>query len=208
MKVEVKRNTNLPNERRDDESVSVFPLLFGIVAALVVLMWYFRLRGSDSPIEYESPFRSMVVHDTIYLHDTVYIHDTTQVVRDVFVRHQAAPDTTHYTVAQIYAMYYGANGMKPDRDRAARYARPFAEKGNVDCQMLLGNYYYSTKPMKYGMDGKSQSDYRNAFYWYKRAAQAGNHKAMVFVSEMYRAGIGVEQNTREADRWAARAKEK
>lgn len=206
MKVVVRHNRPEDDGRLDSEDRSIIPLLLAVGLLLVsVYMWYAKTHDIDTSILPEWPQLRVGVHDTVYVHDTIYVHDTTVVVKEVITRREAAPDTAHYTVAQIYSMYRGEAGVKQDKARAARYARPLAEKGDVECQMLMGNYYYSRKPPVNAFGVKPDDDYRNAFYWYKRAAEAGNHKAMRYVSEMYRNGLGVKQNTREADRWAARA---
>jgi S1-C subfamily serine protease len=77
-----------------------------------------------------------------------------------------------------------------DYQAAFREWEPLAQSGEVDAQFALGYLY------EYG-EGVTQS-YRQAAYWYGKAADAGDADAAVAMGYLYESGLGVKQNFRRA----------
>ena len=44
-------------------------------------------------------------------------------------------------------------------------------------------------------------DYAEAAKWYRKAAEAGDAKAQLFLADMYRDGKGVPKDLRQAEKW-------
>lgn len=65
-----------------------------------------------------------------------------------------------------------------------------AEAGDPTAQRDLGYGYLRGKNV--------EQDYEKAFHWYSRAADAGDPRAMVAVSRLYRDGLGVRKNEHQA----------
>lgn len=82
-----------------------------------------------------------------------------------------------------------------------------ANKGDVDAQSQLGRYYYSGTGI--------QQDYKQAFKWLYKAAEAGNAEALFYVGRMLDKGLGVSKSpdyaaaayTAAADKGYTRAEE-
>lgn len=87
----------------------------------------------------------------------------------------------------------GINGFIKSPAEAARYYRKAAEQGNVQGQVMLGNFYSQGT-------GVIQ-DYREALRWYRKAAEEGNLDAQIALGEMYEKGQGTPQDYSEALRW-------
>lgn len=77
-----------------------------------------------------------------------------------------------------------------DYQAAFREWEPLAQNGEVDAMFALGYLY------EYG-EGVTQS-YRQAAYWYGKAADAGDVDAAVAMGYLYESGLGVKQNFRRA----------
>jgi S1-C subfamily serine protease len=77
-----------------------------------------------------------------------------------------------------------------DYQTAFREWEPLAQSGDIDAQFALGYLY------EYG-EGVTQS-YRQAAYWYGKAADAGDVDAAVAMGYLYESGLGVKQNFRRA----------
>ena len=82
-------------------------------------------------------------------------------------------------VELLYRLYYygshsGSPTIKKDREKAARFIRPYAENGNAVAQRLLGDYYYI-----------NTDDKEKALEWYMKAADGGDAEAMVQAAELY-----------------------
>lgn len=82
-------------------------------------------------------------------------------------------------VQELYELYYyGSHGGVPpiekDREKAAKFIKPYAANGSAVAQRLLGNYYY------YEAD-----DEEKALEWYLKAADGGDCEAMVEAADIY-----------------------
>lgn len=128
--------------------------------------------------------------------------------------------------------YLGIRSSGPDYPRALKLLLSGAEKGNVDCMLLIGRMYhrgegmhqdfaqarrffrqaadqgsaegmYLVGSMYYNGEGVSP-DYLEAMNWFKKAAQKDHIVAMQYISIMYKEGIGVARNNREAIHWRNR----
>lgn len=56
-----------------------------------------------------------------------------------------------------------------------------------------------------GSDNVPQ-DHKRAFYWFQKAAKAGNAAAQFALSQCYSLGHGIQKDAREAQRWLQRAR--
>lgn len=92
---------------------------------------------------------------------------------------KAADAGDEKAIQELYELYYyGSHGGTPkiekDREKAAKFIRPYAENGSAVAQRLLANYYY----YEAGNDGK-------ALEWYIKAAEGGDCEAMVEAADIY-----------------------
>lgn len=87
-----------------------------------------------------------------------------------------------------------------DYQAAFQEWEPLAHNGDVDAQFALGYLY------EYG-EGVTQS-YRQAAYWYGKAADAGDIDAAVAMGYLYESGLGVKQNFRRAVEYYTMAADK
>ena len=82
---------------------------------------------------------------------------------------------------------------KEEYDKAlAIYIKYKEHLDGVQC-WNLGYIYYTTK------------DYTQAFYWYKKAAEAGNSDSMNNLGDMYRDGQGTTKDLEKAKYWYKKA---
>ena len=66
--------------------------------------------------------------------------------------------------------------------------------------LLLGRFYSKGRP-----NGVVNED--KAFFWFERAAEAGNARAMVRLAKCYKKGLGTNQNWKLAVHWLRQAAE-
>lgn len=99
-------------------------------------------------------------------------------------------------------------------EQAITNIKKFAEKGNADAQVTLGEYYYDRYECT-THDGNtlgklrmmrlerldSVSDLERAAYWWKEAATNGNHYAMYLIGRAYKNGKGVKTDLVQAVKW-------
>jgi serine/threonine-protein kinase len=91
-----------------------------------------------------------------------------------------------------------AMGQK-DFTKTVEIARPLADGGNRDAQMVLG-YLFETG------NGVKAND-EESVYWYRKAAEQGNIQAEYNLGLAYEFGRGVTKNNYEAIRWYKQAAE-
>lgn len=98
--------------------------------------------------------------------------------------------------AQAGANYDDAMLAFENRDYAIALnsVLPLAQKYDIDAMTLLGRIYD---------EGFNQA--KEAFSWFKKAAELGNAQAQVELAELYDAGEGVPQNTEQAVFWYEKA---
>ena len=73
-----------------------------------------------------------------------------------------------------------------------------AKNGDVKCQLSLAYAYFTG-------DGAS-IDYKKAFYWNNKMAEAGYAGAMYILGFQYKEGIGTKKNIEKGDYWIKEAK--
>lgn len=73
-----------------------------------------------------------------------------------------------------------------------------AQKGNAAAMYRIGLFYY------YGLRGVRR-DHNKALYWFSKAVEKGEPKAMELLGEIYARGAGVERNYTKALEWLALA---
>ena len=97
-------------------------------------------------------------------------------------------------VSQYYLGTYYAFTVE-DYDKATEWFEKAAKQENLDAYVGLGDMY-----------AKSKND-KKAFYWHKKAAEAGYSKTslLVIIGECYEDGRGVPRNVKEAVTWYKKA---
>lgn len=75
-----------------------------------------------------------------------------------------------------------------------------ANNGDLEAQFALGLLY------ELGLD--RPADFRQAFFWWKKAADAGDTRSMAKVAESYALGRGVDRNDELAAQWSEKAQVK
>ena len=88
---------------------------------------------------------------------------------------------------------------KKDFSRSLELCRPAAEKGNADCQNLLGDMYRGGVGVK--------QDYAEAVKWYGKAAEQDLAEAQNSLGILYHDGRGLKQDFEEALTWFHKAAE-
>ncbi|MCC7404318.1 MAG: sel1 repeat family protein [Bdellovibrionales bacterium] len=86
-------------------------------------------------------------------------------------------------------------------EEAARVNLKKAESGDIAAMVKVGETYLSND---YGL----KQDYKEAFRWFKTAADKGNPEAMGALGSLYSSGDGVGQNHEEAFKWSLKAAQK
>lgn len=99
-------------------------------------------------------------------------------------------------LVEIGRMYQDGLGVQQDIPRAIDYYRIAIEKGAL-VYWEIANAYQLLSP----------SDYRSAFEWHKKGAEAGASSVMFNLAANYRDGKGVKQNYKEALVWFKKAAE-
>ena len=97
-------------------------------------------------------------------------------------------------------MYYWGKGVKKDRNKAAELDKRAAALGNRKGQFNLGRDYE---------DGTGvPKDYKQAVYWYFKAAENGDPMAMERLYEAYHLNrLGLKRDDEKAHYWAEKARE-
>ena len=93
---------------------------------------------------------------------------------------------------QVGMMYKNGIGTEKDIDLAKKYLKLSAEQGNNYARINLANILF---------ESEEQSDKEYAFSLYLKVAYFDHPFACHRVGMMYKEGIGVNQNTTEADKW-------
>ena len=93
----------------------------------------------------------------------------------------------------LATMYYDGQGMRQDREQAAKWFRKSAEQGDAQAQRYLGFMYANGQ-------GVARND-KEAVKWYGRAAEQGDADAQVNLGLMYSAARGTSQNLVQAHKW-------
>ncbi len=83
-------------------------------------------------------------------------------------------------------LWFGCGKIKPDDNRALTLFKQAAKGGLTKSQYLLGAIL-ATDKVHYNP--------KEAFMWYKMAAESGDSEALHNVGVMYQLGEGVEKNT-------------
>jgi TPR repeat protein len=89
--------------------------------------------------------------------------------------------------------------FKGEHKKKVELARPFAERGHEEAQILLGYSY------EYGQG--VPKDYKKAVYWYRLPAERGNDAAQNYLGIMYFLGRGVTKDDKESVKWFRRSAE-
>lgn len=90
-------------------------------------------------------------------------------------------------------------GRINEYDKALEILLPLAQKGNIEAQVLVGNYYsYNENPKK---------DYKLAYNWFSKAEKQGNGEATFAIGIMYAGGNYVSRDLAMAKKFIMKAVE-
>ena len=78
-----------------------------------------------------------------------------------------------------------------------------ASAGSLHAQEILGSMYLMGEVL---CPEPVKRDYAKAIYWLKRAADLQSAVAQHLLVKIYRDGLGVPRDDKEAERWALRAR--
>ena len=128
-----------------------------------------------------------------------------QQLADVFTVFQQLADTSYgKAYFPLASIYQGGQGISQNIEKADYYSRLafdwcFANQALNDPEIWtdLGSMYY------YG-DGVEQ-DYKQAAFWFCKAAEQGNADAQLYLGRMYQGGRGVEKDIGQAIFWYRKA---
>ena len=86
-----------------------------------------------------------------------------------------------------------------------RQLHQLAEKGDPEAQYEIGKLYYGNASSPYGKSDLAGNN-KEAFTWFRKAAEQGHPKAQDYLAGMYTSGsVGVDKNLKEALRWSQSA---
>ncbi|MGN1033040.1 MAG: tetratricopeptide repeat protein, partial [Intestinibacter sp.] len=89
-----------------------------------------------------------------------------------------------------------AKNMKNIRKSVILELEKQAEEGDVDTQFSLGDYYFVLNK-----ENDNEENNKNAFKWYKKAAENGLPDAQYNLAGLYMNGLGIEENREKAFEW-------
>jgi TPR repeat protein len=92
---------------------------------------------------------------------------------------------------QLGVMYRTGRGTVKDSDKELLWITRAADKGHVQAQRVLGQYYFQ----------KDHQDLRKSHSWMMKAATAGDTQAQRLLATRYATGRGLIQNADEAFKW-------
>ncbi len=96
-----------------------------------------------------------------------------------------------------YAYNNGTNGKTKNQEKALKYYRIAADKGNAQAMANLGIMYKKGEGVT--------KDYTEALKWLRKAADQNNSTGQCALGEMYQNGYGVTQDNYEALKWFRKA---
>ncbi len=97
---------------------------------------------------------------------------------------------------ELGRMYVELGGSEADWQNGYQLLEQAGEKGHVDAMMRLADDY--TNP---DQQARVEKNTEKGFYWYEKAAQAGNSRAMSEVFAAYFYGVGTERDDEKASQW-------
>lgn len=103
-----------------------------------------------------------------------------------------------YFLARKYE--YG-HGIPRDSERAIRWYRTAAEGGLPEAQYELGEHYLTCE------DEPVDENWREAAFWFRKAAEQGHSNAQLRLAGMNEDGLGIPQDLHAAVYWYRRAAE-
>ena len=95
-------------------------------------------------------------------------------------------------------MYFNGQGVQPNLIKTTEWLKKAANNDHVMAQSILAKHYY------YG-GYAVERNFKEAFFWGKKAADEGNEESQYGIGRMYLNGDGVTQNRTEAFTWFKRA---
>lgn len=88
-------------------------------------------------------------------------------------------------IKNVQFMVQNKMGLESNMEEVVNFMTMFADQGDEYSQMFLGDVY---------RNGEYQEDLKKSYYWYSRAADLGNDKAIYYVGNMSILGVGTTRN--------------
>lgn len=88
-------------------------------------------------------------------------------------------------IKNVQFMVQNKMGLESNMKEVVNFMTMFADQGDEYSQMFLGDVY---------RNGEYQEDLKKSYYWYSRAADLGNDKAIYYVGNMSILGMGTTRN--------------
>ena len=115
---------------------------------------------------------------------------------------QAGDSQSQHMLGRMYA---GAEGVDKNLKKAREWLEKSAKQGNAEAQYKLAQIYcrhdddFQPDVEKFeALCGLAPPWYMKAAQWYTKAAEAGDERAQIRLSDMYYQGLGVPQDIKEA----------
>lgn len=125
-----------------------------------------------------------------------------------------------YKLGQLYQELSLRNNPEEDREKAFQWFEKSAKQGYALAQLALGLLYEegltftSVKNTELELSEEEASllqeavpQYKEAAYWYKKAAMQGNAEGQMALGTFYMMGWGVDQDYEQAKQWLEKSKQ-
>lgn len=100
---------------------------------------------------------------------------------------EKAAEQGHILAMSTLATHYESGSEDRDSKKVFEWSLKAAQAGYEPFYVLIGDYYRD------GIDGVKK-DYKQAFFWYEKAAESGNKIGIYNLSYLYYCGFGVKRN--------------
>ena len=162
-------------------------LLFEVVVLLSAQMVEAQYHAIERPKPISTPTPNELYYKAIDAFDSTNYYTAAK----YFL--QAAEQGHVEAKFHLGIMYEEGKGLHKDYDNAIKWYLKAAEQGYTPAQYNLGMLYLTDK------------QYMEAFNWFLKAAEQGHAGAQNNLGVMYEKGIGVEMDSKEAEKWYRKA---
>ena len=147
-----------------------------------------RLQPTESNLTSQKNLAS------IYIDGLTAVDDAVEAKLKIDQMAQAGDAATMRFLARFYTNYY--DGYGHNAKLAKFWYEKLAQTGDKPAQLALARSYQSTYPNQ--TDPESKADYKQALYWFKKAATDETPYAQYELAKVYISGRGGEKNNEEA----------
>lgn len=159
------------------------------------------MKGNDNEISLslvqkaeQGDIESMIqVADYIFLNDFYEEKDPELVERGLQYYQKAIQAGSLHAMVNCALVYRFSNSVKKDILKAFRLLRLAAEQGDPCACFSLGQIYLDG-------EGEIPADLEQAYVWFSKAAMAGNMKAYIALSDMFKRGDYVHYDLETSDK--------